>query len=101
MIGELRGRGYRTDTEPTQEDFGWFFTFEFASVEHDVIIGYCPDTGQGVGEWYCFIERSVGLIGTAFGNRRRIDPQAVETICAVLSSSPVVSDARICSRDEL
>jgi hypothetical protein len=33
LTRELRGRGFKTDEEPGQEDFGWYFNFEHGDTD--------------------------------------------------------------------
>jgi hypothetical protein len=99
--GELRARGYQTVGEPGQEDFGWFFNLEIAGTKHNVVIGYRPELDHSQSEWICWIERTAGLIATAFGRRKHIAPEAADAIYGVLSSSSQISDVRVCSKQEL
>lgn len=101
LISKLRANGYTTDEKPGQEDFGWYVRFEAQGVKHDAVIGYRSDSHDGEGEWLCWIERSAGLIGTAFGKRKQVMPEAVEAIRRILSDAPEVFAVRVCTENEL
>lgn len=101
LISKLRANGYATDAQPGQEDFGWYLRFEIQGVKHNAVVGYRPDSRDGAGEWICWIERSAGLVGTAFGKRKQVMPEAVEAISRILSDSPEVFALRECTEDEL
>jgi hypothetical protein len=101
LISKLLASGYATEEEPGQEDFGWYIRFEVQGVKHDAVIGYRPDSPDGVGEWLCWIERSAGLIGTAFGKRKQVMPEAVETIRRILSDAPEIFAVRVCKENEV
>lgn len=99
LISELRARGYSTDAQPAQEDFGWYFTFQVEGSAHQAVIGYRPEADNG--DWLCFIERKAGVLGSLIGTRKDIEPAAVEVIHKILASSPKVSAVRIGSEDEI
>src|SRR5262249_11616746 len=101
LISKLRANGYAADEQPGQEDFGWYFTFEVQGVKHDAVIGYRPDSYNGVGELICWVERKAGLIGTALGRRKHVIPEAVEAVHQILSTSPETLAVRSCSEKEL
>jgi hypothetical protein len=44
MIGRLRERGLKTDDEPGQEDFGWYFNFWVPEGWHRCVLG--PSRGR-------------------------------------------------------
>src|SRR5437879_4547928 len=101
LIAELRARGYITDDEPGQEDFGWYLTFEVAGTKHHAVIGYRPDSDGADGEWICWIERACGLIGSLLGRRKYVRAEALEAVKGILSSSSSVSALRQCADDDL
>ena len=95
IMERLRAGCIHTEQEPGQEDFGWFFTFRVGETDYDLVIGYRPGEENKPGDWMCSIERRAGLIGSIFGKRNRgIQPDAPETIHAVLSSSPQITGVR-------
>lgn len=93
LITQLNTLGIETDSEPGQEDFGWYFTFQAGQGEYDLVIGFRPEDDNGNGDWICTIERRTGLIASMLGARKRnIEPIAMETIHAVLSSASVIDN---------
>jgi hypothetical protein len=95
LITELQSHGVATDSEPDQEDFGWYFSFRPGDTEHQFIIGYRPGSGEEPGTWIGWVERRAGLIGSLLGARRRgIEPTALRAIHDVLASNRRVSSVR-------
>jgi hypothetical protein len=91
LIGELRGRGFIATSEPGQEDFGWFATFEFGGVQHCFIVGFQPNDPAAGDRWLGCLERQTGFISSIFGRRKRgISPDAVALIDSVLRSHPAI-----------
>jgi hypothetical protein len=101
IMVELGIRGFQTGAEPTQEDFGWGFTFEAAGTRHHVVLGYRPVAYGGEGEWICWVERKVGSLGAILKMTKKIKPEAVQAIQDVLSSSPAMKVAKFCDVREL
>jgi len=101
IMVEMGIQGFHTDVEPSQEDFGWYFTFEAAGVSHHAVIGYRPGAYGGEGEWICWVERRAGLVGALFKMRKKIKLEAVKAIQDVLSSSPAVKVVKFCDVREL
>jgi hypothetical protein len=95
LILELRNRGVKADSEPGQEDFGWYFNFQVVGTPHAFVIGHRPGDERGEGTWIGWIERRRGFIASLLGARRRgIDPSALETLHSILSSSSQIRDIR-------
>jgi hypothetical protein len=95
LIGELCKQGVQTDEKPGQEDFGWYLNFEITGYPHTFVIGHRPTGEAETGTWIGWIERRRGLIGSAFGGRKRgIQSSAAEAIHRVLASSPLIRDVR-------
>ncbi|HET6326867.1 MAG TPA: hypothetical protein VFG04_19470 [Planctomycetaceae bacterium] len=46
FIAELRGRGIRTDSEPGQEDFGWYLGFRVADTDYHLVLGHRGRKGE-------------------------------------------------------
>lgn len=91
VIERLRAAGVLVDSEPAQEDFGWYFDFVVDSAAHCFVISSRPSDDGGF-EWIGWLERSRGLLGSALGFRTRgILPLAVQTLHAALSDAPEVS----------
>src|SRR6266513_6495573 len=64
LVQQLRASGVKTDNEPGQEDFGWYFTFTVPEGEHCCVVGYRPGDTDDDGEWVIWIEKSKGLLGS-------------------------------------
>lgn len=93
LIQRLRAQGVQTADEPGQEDFGWYFTFQAAGVEHCFIVGFQPNDPAKGDRWLGWLERQTGFLGSRFGGRKRgIQPEAVQAIDAALTSSPDIHD---------
>ncbi|HEV7240373.1 MAG TPA: hypothetical protein VGQ36_14125 [Thermoanaerobaculia bacterium] len=101
LMSKLRGRGVPVDeTDPSQEDHGWYVTFETDGKLHDVVAIYAPDADAA--RWLLSVERSLGIIGTIFGRRpRSVANAAVELIDAILQSSPEVTGVRWLRYDDV
>jgi hypothetical protein len=95
LIAELQSHGVATDSEPDQEDFGWYFGFRPGDTEHQFIIGYRPGADEEPGTWIGWVERKASLIGSLLGARGRgIEPTALRAIHDVLASDRRVSSVR-------
>lgn len=101
IMVELGIQGFRTDAEPSQEDFGWYFTFVAAGISHHAVIGYRPGAYGAEGEWICWVERRAGPLGKMLKMTREIKPEAAKAIQDVLSSSPAVTVVKFCNLREL
>ena len=102
LIERLRANGIKTDDEPGQEDFGWYFNFTVPEGEHCCVVGYRPgDTDDEAGDWIAWIEKSQGFLGSIFGGRNRgIAPSAPNAIHGVLTSAPEISSVKWHERKE-
>ena len=95
MMQELQERGFPPVGEPSQEDFGWYFTFRVGNTEHDFVIGFRPGEASSEGDWVGWLERKRGFIGSLVGGRKRgVHPAAAHALHAVLSASPQIRDVR-------
>ena len=47
LILRLREGGIKTEDEPGQEDFGWYFNFEVQAGKHSCIMGFRPGDDRG------------------------------------------------------
>ena len=93
LMEQLRSHGIQTDTDPGQEDFGWYFGFRAGGIDHQFIIGHRPADGTSPAVWIGGLERKAGLLGTMFGARDRgIKPDAASIIHLAISSLPEVSN---------
>ena len=91
LIGRVRANGGEAETEPGQEDFGWYFGFSVDRVAHTLVIGYQDDDPEGY--WIGCIERNKGLISGMFGGRNRdIMHEAVLTIHRALTGTDMCHD---------
>ena len=94
LIEQLRARGVHAESEPGQEDFGWYLTYRVGDTDYDFVIGSRGGENDRH-EWLGWVERSAGFFGSLVGARKRgIKPEGVEVIHAILSSSPQFSDVR-------
>lgn len=95
LIARLRETGARTDDEPGQEDFGWYFDFEVPEGTHTCVISLRPGEAGGAPDWVVWVERSRGLLGSMLGGRRRgIAPSATARLHDALSRAPEVTALR-------
>jgi len=95
FIERLKSRGIHTESEPGQEDFGWYMTFRVGETDYDLVIAYRPGGEGQLGDWMCTLERSAGLVGSLFGARKRsIQFDALEALHGVLSTAPEISNLR-------
>ncbi|SRR5258708_17724736 len=96
LIGQLRENGVKTDDEPGQEDFGWYFNFAPPEGEHCCVVGYRPgDTDDDDGDWIIWVEKSKGLLGSIFGGRNKgISPSALSKIHTVLTNASEISNVK-------
>jgi hypothetical protein len=93
LMQKLRERGVQASDEPGQEDFGWFFNFNIAGVDHCFVLGFQPNDPASGDQWLGSIERSAGFVASIFGRRNKgILPEAVEALNAILTSSPDIRD---------
>src|SRR5262245_23898524 len=70
LIERLKARGIQAESEPGQEDFGWYVTFRIGDTDYDFVLGYRPGENDKP-DWMCTLERSAGLLGSLFGARKR------------------------------
>jgi hypothetical protein len=94
LVEQLRSKGYQTSEVPSQEDFGWYFTFVESGVEHCFVIGLRPgDDAEDI--WIGWLERSRGFVVSVVGGRQRdIQPDAPWAIHEILSSSSQIQEVR-------
>lgn len=84
LLASLARRGVATDSEPQQEDFGWFFGFDAGGVEHCFVVAHAP-AAETDDRWVGWVERHVGLLSSLIGGRNRgIRPEAIALIDDVL-----------------
>jgi|AGTN01.1.fsa_nt_gi hypothetical protein len=93
LIKELSSAGTECDTEPGQEDFGWFFNFQVDGKPHCLVcVAQEPDEGASASApatWILTLERAAGFLASLFGGRDKdLSLEAANKIHAVLSSSP-------------
>jgi len=95
LIEKLRAIGIQTDTEPDQEDFGWYFSFTIDGVSYHLVIGYRPGAKNEPGTWIAWLEQKVGLLKVFVGaHKKQISTSAAIAIHAALSSSPAIGAIR-------
>jgi hypothetical protein len=94
LIARLRARGIAADSEPGQEDFGWYLLFDVPEGRHCCVVGYRPADGADPGVWLAIIERHRGFIGSVLGRRNRgIAASATAAIHAALTAAAAEADA--------
>ena len=95
LLHELSQRGVETYPEPGQEDFGWYVSFDVAGQAYDFVISYRPGHQNVPGDWICCLERSLGLIPSILGRRKKgIQSAAAEAIHSVLEASSSIHNVR-------
>jgi hypothetical protein len=88
LIQQLRAQGLRTDDEPGQEDFGWFFNFQIGEVKHCFVIGFQPNDRATGDRWLGSVEHHAGFWKSLFGGRKRgVLPEAIQAIDKALQSN--------------
>lgn len=93
LMQRLQDAGVKTDGEPGQEDFGWYFDFTLSEGKHCCVVGYRPGDGTHPGLWIAWLERRCSLVSSVFGGRhRRITSSAVAAIHRALSGAPEIHD---------
>jgi hypothetical protein len=94
LAGRLRERGVPVDeSDPSQEDHGWYVTFGTDRESHDAVVVYAPT--ETASRWLLCVERSLGIFGTMFGRRTRaVLPAAVDLIESILRDAPEVRNLR-------
>lgn len=94
VVERLKRRGIPVETEPGQEDFGWYLTFDADGVSHNFVLGFRDEDDAGSGTWIGWVERNVGLLGTLFGRRKAVSARAVAVVRDVLSSHQAITSVR-------
>lgn len=91
LISRLRATGLATDTEPGQEDFGWYFNFTVPEGEHCCILGLRPASEGDRETWITWIERRRAFLGSILGRRNRgISSTAVSAVHQALSAPEIL-----------
>ena len=95
LIDRLGSSGMETDSEPGQEDFGWYFNFKLGENFYCVVIGFRPGDEDSEGEWVAWLERARGFVGSIFGFRKRgIEVSACNALHAVLHEADTIRNIR-------
>ncbi len=96
LIAELKDEEVQCDSEPGQEDFGWYFNFIHNDVTYCLVCGYRPnDENDSPGLWVGWVERSAGFFSSLFGGRnKKISASAPLIINRVLMRCPEISNIR-------
>lgn len=95
LAENLRSNGYQAAEAPGQEDFGWYFCFSVAGIEHCFVVGFRPGDNSNEGLWIGWLERSRSLVASLLGARKRgVQPAAVRAIHEILTRSPEIRDVR-------
>jgi hypothetical protein len=95
LMRRLQDAGVQTDSEPGQEDFGWYFNLTLPEGGHCCVVGFRPGEAAHPGMWIAWLERRCGLIGSVLGARNRgIASSAVSAIHRALSGAPEIHNVR-------
>ncbi|MFA6208279.1 MAG: hypothetical protein WCT03_06560 [Candidatus Obscuribacterales bacterium] len=105
LIDELKKKGIECDSEPGQEDFGWYFNFSVNKVTYCLVCGFRlaeenpetekQETATSNGDWIIWIERSAGFMSSLFGGRNKgIDAAVPRLIHSTLSAHPAITNIR-------
>lgn len=101
LAGQLRGKGYQASDEPSQEDFGWYFSFVVDDIEYCYVLGYRPEDDGIEGTWVGWIERSHGwMMSLLRGRNRGLQPEAIWTVHKILSEAPQIREIRWHTRSD-
>ena len=93
LIAALTAKDLRADSEPGQEDFGWYFNFDVPEGRHCCVIGYRPEEDGAPGVWIGWIERQAGFVGSLLGGgNRQIAIAATEALHKVLTEGAPIHD---------
>lgn len=91
LIARLGEAGVECQSEPGQEDFGWYFNFSVDGAPHCLLAGLRQNSENlnSVDEdWVLIIERAAGFIASIFGGRdKNIMPAASLAVHAALCSA--------------
>lgn len=97
LIAELKADGVKCDTEPGQEDFGWYLNFEHMDGKYCLVGGYRPedDDENLPGTWIFTLERNAGFLSSLFGGRdKEIALSAAEAIHRVLTRNSEIANVQ-------
>jgi len=95
LIDRLRSTEIDTDSEPGQEDFGWYFNFKLGENVYCVVLGFRPGEENEEGEWVAWVERTRGLVGSIFGFRKKdIERSAGNAIHTALLDPATIRNIR-------
>jgi hypothetical protein len=94
-MDKLRARNVEIDeSDPSQEDHGWYLTFKIQGSLHDAVVSHVP-TDDGDALWLLCLERSVGILGSIIGRRHRsVTVEALQLVDETLQASPEVRDVQ-------
>ena len=81
------------EEDPSQEDHGWYVTFRLNGLLYDLVASYAPTNDAQ--RWLLSLERSVGLLRSMMGQRRRgVTIEAVQLINDILQASAECQDVK-------
>ena len=90
LMKRLNAHGVKTDPEPGQEDFGWYFSFHIAGKDYQFVVGHRPADGKDEAVWTGFVENKKGLLASILGARNKgIQADAMQCIHQTLSSPDI------------
>lgn len=99
LIHRLQEAGLKTDANPDQEDFGWYFRFTVANDGYLLIMGYQPgDPERDSGRWVAMIEH--GSAWKRVLQKARDRRPAAAAVHEALRAAPEVQDVQWYFKDE-
>ena len=95
LMERLKERGLTPDSEPGQEDFGWYFGYRVGGVDYQFVLGFREGEDGESGDWMGTVERAVGFLSSLFGGREKnIQPEALQPLHEVLANASEIRDIR-------
>ncbi|HEY2933751.1 MAG TPA: hypothetical protein VGK99_18600 [Acidobacteriota bacterium] len=96
LIHKLGESGVQADSEPLQNDAGWYFNFTVPEGKYRCFLAYRPggrDVKEGL--WIGRIEKRRGVLGFLLGGRdRRVAASAVTAIHRALAEAREIGSVR-------
>jgi hypothetical protein len=91
----LRKKGFRTDDELGQEDFGWYLSYDVDGESYCIVGGYRDDDldDNAPHAWILWIEKNVGFFKSIAGQRDKdINEKAIVAVQECLKSNPRIEN---------
>jgi hypothetical protein len=97
LQAELRKKGFKSDEEPGQEDFGWYMSFDVDGESYCVVGGYREDDEENGDPhaWILWIEKNVGFFKSILGQREKnISDKAIHAVQECLKANAEIKNIR-------